>query len=61
MLVHVCGRGCIVLGFLVSQMLIVRGGVAINMVMMAVLFFPGLVWVDLGVRKPTSLGLHVRN
>ena len=27
----------------------VRGGVAINMVMIAVLFFPRLVWVDLAV------------
>ena len=48
MLDHVCGRGCIVLGILVILMFIVRGGVAINMVMMALLIFPGLVWGDFG-------------
>ena len=51
MLVHVCGRGCIFLGSLVSQVLIAKGGGAIDMVMMAVLFIPGLVWVDFGVAQ----------
>ena len=50
-LVHVCGRGCIFLGSLVFLVLIARGGGAIDMVMMAVLFFPGLVWVDFGVAQ----------
>ena len=39
------------LGSLVSQVLIARGGGAIDMVMMAVLFIPGLVWVDHGVAQ----------
>ena len=39
------------LGSLVSQVLIAKGGGAIDMAMMAVLFFPGLVWVDIGVAQ----------
>ena len=51
MLVYGCGRGCIFLGSLVSQVLIAKGGGAIDMEMMAVLFIPGLVWVDVGVAQ----------
>ena len=47
------------MGILVFQMLIVKGGVAINMVMMTLLFIPGLVWVDLGVAQAHVSGLHV--
>ena len=39
---HVFGRGCIVLGLQDFQVLIVRGGVAISMVMGSVLFILGL-------------------
>ena len=46
MLVHECGRGCILLGFMVSLMLIAEGGGAISMMMLAVLFIPGPGWVD---------------
>ena len=41
MLVHVFGRGCTVLGILVFQLLIARGGVAISMIWRTVLFIPG--------------------
>ena len=41
MLVHVFGRGCIVLGILVFQLLTARGGVAISMIWGTVLFIPG--------------------
>ena len=51
MLVYEFGGGCIVLGLLVSLVLIARGGGAINMVIVAVLFILGLVWVDLGVAQ----------
>ena len=51
MLVHVCGRGCIDLGSLVSQVLIAKGSGAIDKVMMAILFIPRLVWVDIGVAQ----------
>ena len=51
-----------VLGTLVFPVLIARGGVAISMMWVAVLFIPGPVWVDfLGLRRPTSPGLHDRN
>ena len=43
MLVHVCGRGCVVLGSLTLQALITRGGVVISMSWRTVLFIPGLV------------------
>ena len=42
MLVHVCGRGCIVvLGVLVFPVLIARGGVAISMIPVTALFILG--------------------
>ena len=47
------------MGILVCRMLIVKGGVAINEVMMAVLFIPGLVWVDSGAAQAHVSGLHV--
>ena len=39
---HVFGRGCIILGIQMFQVLIVQGGVAISMLMGSVLFIPGL-------------------
>ena len=39
---HVCGRGCIVLGFQMLQVLIVRGGEAISVMMSLVLYITGL-------------------
>ena len=59
MLVHACGKGCIVLDLQVFLMLIVRGGDTISMMMVAVLFFSGLVWVDFGVAQAHVSGLHV--
>ena len=58
MLVHGCGRGCIFLVSCVSLTLIVRGGGTINRLAVTVLFFPGLVLGDLGMRRPSSPGLH---
>ena len=46
-------------GILVFRMLIVKGGVAINRMMMAVLFIPGLVWVDFGAAQAHVSSLHV--
>ena len=40
-LVGVCGRGCMVLGTLVFPVLIARGGDAISMIWVTVLFIPG--------------------
>ena len=42
MLVHVCGRGCIVVDTLIFRVLIARGGGAISMTSRTVLFIPGL-------------------
>ena len=51
MLVHVFGRGCIFLGSLDSLVLIAEGGGTISMMVVTVLFLPGLVWIDLGVAQ----------
>ena len=40
---HVYARGCIVLGFQMLQVLIVKGDVAISVTMGSVLYIPGLV------------------
>ena len=45
-------------GVCVSQTLIVRGGGTISRKVVTLMFFPGLVLVDLGLRRPTSPGLH---
>ena len=37
---------------------VVRGGDTISVVMVAVLFIPGLVWVDLGIAQAHVSGLH---
>ena len=42
MLVHVCGRGCIVVDTLIFRVLIARGGGAISMTSRTVLFISGL-------------------
>ena len=58
MLVHGCGRGCMFLVSWVCLVLIVRGGITVIRLVVAVLFFSGLVLGDLGMRRPSSPGLH---
>ena len=56
---HVFGRGCIVLGFQMFQVLIVRGGDAISMMTGLLLFSTRLGWDNSwSVRRPTSPGLY---